>query len=153
MFYLALDLLAKLLKFDPAERISAAEALSHPYFKATSAPYGTNPAPGSMAPPSFNYPHPHGAHASHQQQQQQQQRQPSQLPNQGTYPMYGQQAQSQPTTANTQPHVQPHPGMLIDPRLQHTQAPPLHGNSMQVDPRAPGMYNAQFGGPYGHGGR
>jgi cyclin-dependent kinase 8/11 len=34
----ALDLLAKMLEYDPAERISAAEALNHPYFKESPPP-------------------------------------------------------------------------------------------------------------------
>lgn len=58
----AIDLLTRLLQFDPTKRLTAAEALNHPYF--TGAPLNSNamppPAvPGSMAPPSYNYPHPH----------------------------------------------------------------------------------------------
>jgi negative regulator of PHO system len=67
----AIDLLERLLKFDPAERITATEALSHPYFTGSISPipFGVNPSPGSMPPPAYNYSHSH----AHQQQQQQQQ--------------------------------------------------------------------------------
>lgn len=46
--YLALDLLERLLQFDPGKRITATDALSHPYFTA-----GMNPS-GSLA--SIPYP-------------------------------------------------------------------------------------------------
>ncbi|SRR6266702_8894375 len=69
--YLAIDLLERLLQFDPAKRITAAEALQHPYF--TSAGFGANssgavptPYPPAQqatvipppAPAQYNYPHP-----------------------------------------------------------------------------------------------
>ncbi|KAJ7102424.1 kinase-like domain-containing protein [Mycena belliarum] len=62
----ALDLLERLLKFDPAERITAVDALSHPYFTETANDmhFGMNVSAGSMPPPSFNFPHPN----RHQQQ-------------------------------------------------------------------------------------
>ncbi|KAJ7151529.1 kinase-like domain-containing protein [Mycena filopes] len=88
----SLDLLEQLLKFDPAERISAADALSHPYFTeaANDMPYGMN---GSMPPPNFNFPHPN----RHQQQRAQPAQQYGMAP-----PMFAQQAHMHP---QTHPHM------------------------------------------------
>lgn len=96
---LAIDLLERLLKFDPAERLSAAEALQHPYFSTAVAPspsFGMNIGAPNMnvmpvnnmgampppPPPSFGaYGNPHGHHPqqqySHPQQQQHPQHQQS----------------------------------------------------------------------------
>ena len=54
---IALDLLERLLQFDPAKRISAAEALQHPYFSTTQPMY-TQPTPFTPAviAPQYQYP-------------------------------------------------------------------------------------------------
>ncbi|KAG5646069.1 hypothetical protein DXG03_004492 [Asterophora parasitica] len=95
---IAIDLLEKLLKFDPQERLSAVEALSHPYFtnSATNNHYGTNTTPGSMPPPSFNYPHPNAGHSHIPQQSAPQQ----------MYHMPSQQQMHQPGVADPRMHPQ-----------------------------------------------
>ncbi|RLN90718.1 hypothetical protein BBJ28_00015261 [Nothophytophthora sp. Chile5] len=45
----ALDLLAKMFKFNPAERLTAAEALEHPYFSNAPAPTPVNKLPSTTA--------------------------------------------------------------------------------------------------------
>ncbi|KAK0246388.1 Pkinase-domain-containing protein [Armillaria gallica] len=132
---LALDLLERLLKFDPSERISAAEALSHPYFTstATASPFPMGAPPGSMPPPSFNFPHPHGlAPPQHQQQQMQQQQISAQA--------YQRQAQNIPIFGQ-------HSATAIP---VHAQQQAQHAQN-QV-PLAQGGFGAmQYPAQYGHG--
>jgi len=145
----ALDLLERLLKFDPAERISAAEALSHPYFtEANNAtPFGLNSAPGSMPPPSFTFPHPH-RHQQQIQQQQPPQQQPQQ-PQQQAMPQY-----AMPTMPMYGQHNQ-HPQAQVQQAAVHAQ---MQAQAMaqaqaqaQAQVQAQGAYGAYP--QYGHGGR
>lgn len=74
----AIDLLERLLQFDPSKRITAAEALTHPYFTSS-----VNPSPGYpvAAPnPIPQQTYAYGAQQQLQQQQQQQQQQQVQPP-------------------------------------------------------------------------
>ncbi|KAG6814452.1 negative regulator of the PHO system [Tricholoma furcatifolium] len=101
----AIDLLDRLLKFDPTERITANEALSHPYFTNTAAAPSFNMNAGSMPPPSFNFPHPHAGHP-------QQHMPPQQAPPQQMYHLMN----------------QPQP-MQVDPRMhQQQQQRPMYPN-------------------------
>ena len=101
----AIDLLERLLQFDPSKRITAAEALTHPYFATSVNPNAGYPVPTptSMPPPTYNY----GAQQQLQQQQQQQQQQQIQQPT--TYvqnPMH-----MQPGMYQQMGQVQPQPNM------------------------------------------
>ncbi|TFK40894.1 kinase-like domain-containing protein [Crucibulum laeve] len=126
----AIDLLERLLKFDPAERITATEALLHPYFHQTvnPPPYGLNSSPGSMPPPPSNFPPP-----PRQQQQQQQHAAHQQSAHPTQYaPQVPQQSYGHPP-----PTHQAHPQM-------HHQQPP------NVNMPFSNVYGAP---PYGHGPR
>lgn len=125
----AIDLLERLLQFDPSKRITATEALSHPYFTSTASPaYGPSPTPGSMPPPQFNFPHPH-AHAHHQPQSQVQQQPPPQA-QQIIVQQPGQQLVAQ------QPGYPPHPqSMFVAQDAARMQA--------QVQAQAQAMAQAQ----------
>lgn len=98
---LALDLLERLLQFDPAKRISAAEALTHPYFT-------VNPVYSALA---AQYPVPHNANAFPyaQQQQQMQGAQPTQAGPYGPQYVQSQIALAQPQVPGAAygvPHTQ-----------------------------------------------
>ena len=94
LIYVAIDLLEKLLKFDPAERLSAADALNHPYFIGAPMP---STYPGTMAP-AFNFSHAHNLPPPQHQQIQQQIPPQFQRP---AVPMYSQ----HPPVPAQQPYV------------------------------------------------
>ncbi|TFK76708.1 Pkinase-domain-containing protein [Pluteus cervinus] len=153
---LAVDLLEKLLKFDPADRLTAAQALSHPYF--TNNPDHPlppqNPTAGSMPPPSFTFPHPHGnavQQVQHQQQQQQQARlhHPSMHAPPPGHGMVPPQQAPGPLAAMPQRHqFHPRPanqvyGQMPPPHPQHPQhmQAQMQAQMMQMHPQ-PGVINS-----------
>ncbi|KAF9458761.1 kinase-like domain-containing protein [Collybia nuda] len=147
---LAIDLLEKLLKFDPQERLSAHDALSHPYFSSTAAaPFGINSSPGSMPPPSYNYPHPHTGHPPPQHQQ----HVPQQgHPQQYSRTMYNQQHPPAPQHAQAQAHAHVQAQAQAQAQAAHAQVQAQTHGAIPIDPRA--MYGTQqYGAAYGHGGR
>ncbi|KAG6866258.1 negative regulator of the PHO system [Blastosporella zonata] len=122
----AIDLLDRLLRFDPTERLTANEALSHPYFTNTAtAPPSFGMNAGSMPPPSFNFPHPHA-----------QQHMPPQVPQQAPPPqMY-------------HPMNQPQP-MQVDPRIHPQQQHQQQHQQQQQQQHRPMFPNQQvYGGSY-----
>jgi serine/threonine protein kinase len=157
----AIDLLEHLLQFDPSKRVSATDALSHPYFTGTvnSVPYGIAP-PGSMPPPSYNYPHPHG----HQQQQQpQQQAYVHAQPGMGQHqhmgpPNMGQPSMGQPTMGQSnmgQPNIGQPTMYAHQDAARYSQAAQAMAQAQAA--HAQGLAQAQAGygyaPQYGQGGR
>jgi len=114
----AIDLLERLLQFEPSKRITAADGLSHHYFASG------QPSPGA---PVYSYTQ---AQITQQQQQAQQQQQQQQA----------QQQQQQQRAAAAQAYVQaqqPAAAQAFYPA--HAQIP------QTVDPTAAAMYAQQYG--------
>jgi len=150
----AVDLLERLLKFDPAERISAAEALSHPYFTSvtTPTPFGLNSSPGSMPPPSYNFPHPHA-----QQQQLTQQPHGSQYAR-APVQLYNQHPQVAHVQAQAQAHAQAQAQAQAQAGVVHNDPIAQAHAQSRAHAQAMAQAQAQYGGvqyaaPYGHGTR
>jgi len=131
----ALDLLERLLQFDPSKRITAAEALSHPYFttalNSNPSPYGVPPA-GSMPPPAFNYPNPHVPQQQQQQQQQLQQQQAAAAAAYAQNPMHMQPTMYPPQQNQAQFQAMAHAmaqGQVVQPQSQaQASAQPAPGS-------------------------
>ncbi|KIY67507.1 Pkinase-domain-containing protein [Cylindrobasidium torrendii FP15055 ss-10] len=124
----AIDLLERLLKFDPNERLSASDALNHPYFQAVPQPFPI-PTPGSMPPPTFNFPHPHAIppQQQHQAQPQMQQQIPisnAQFRPPQNIPIFGQQPHPQAIPVHQHTHAQAQAMAQAQQQMQYPYGAP-----------------------------
>jgi len=136
----AMDLLERLLQFDPMERLTAAEALTHPYFT------GSVPGPS----PALAYPQ---QHQQRQQQQQQQHPHPGVMPP-PTYNPYhvNQHHQQQPHHVEPQQIYMGHHQMASVNFMQQPQPQPQPyiQHYPPIAQPAPGPGFVPYPPPYGH---